>query len=141
MSKESAAQACPTGTCANCGVPTKQVEEYPADIAGREVVLVAERCTKYRNECVNANCLQCYDFSVRSSDVSVGNVGAEGFFEAAVLRTDLGERAFDGAVRDGYLVTSDVVYGTQGAAAEEKQVVMFLATMADVKRQLTQKLR
>ncbi len=90
---------------------------------------------------VNANCLQCYDFSVTFSDVSVGNVGAEEFFEAAVLRTDLGERVFDGAVRDGYLATSDVVYGKDAAAAEEKQVVMFLATMADVKRQLTQKLR
>ncbi len=90
---------------------------------------------------VNANRLQCYDFSVTFSDVSVGHVGGEEFFEAALLRTALGERVFDGAVRDGYLATSDVVYGKEGAAAEEKQVVMFLATMADVKRQLTQKLR
>lgn len=90
---------------------------------------------------VNANCLQCYDFSVTFSDVSVGHVGGEEFFEAAVLRTDLGERVFEDAVREGYLATSDAVYGKGDAAAQEKQAVSFLATMADVKRELTRKLR
>lgn len=90
---------------------------------------------------VNANCLQCYDFSVSFSDMSVGHVGGDEFLEAAILRTGLGETVFDGAVRDGYLATSEAIYGKVDSAADEKQVVKFLATMVDVKRQLTRQLR
>ena len=90
---------------------------------------------------VNANCLQCYDFSVSFSDVSVGHIGGDEMLEAAILRTDLGQRVFDGAVRDGYLATSEAIYGKMDSAAEEQRVVKFLSMMVDVKRQLTRELR
>ncbi len=90
---------------------------------------------------VNANCLQCYDFSVTFSDMSVGHVGGDEMLEAAILRTDLGEKVFDGAVRDGYLATSEAIYGKMDSVAEEQRVVKFLSTMVDVKRQLTRELR
>jgi coenzyme F420 hydrogenase subunit beta len=90
---------------------------------------------------VNANCLQCYDFSVKFSDVSIGHVGGEEFLEAAILRTALGQQVFEAAVRDGYLATSEAIYGKVDSAAEERRTVSFLATMVDVKRELTKKIR
>ena len=90
---------------------------------------------------VNANCLQCYDFSVSFSDVSVGHIGGEEAFESALVRTGLGAKILEGAIKDGYLVTSESMYGTQDAAADEEKAVRFLTTMVDVKRQLTRDLR
>ena len=52
---------------------------------------------------VNANCLQCYDFTARFSDVSVGHIGQDQLFEAALVRTDRGATVVDQAVRDGFL--------------------------------------
>lgn len=90
---------------------------------------------------VNANCLQCYDFSVSFSDVSVGLVGPEELFESAVVRTDLGERTVDGAIRDGLLGTSAQVYGRADLSEDQRRAESFLHTMVEIKKQLTRELR
>jgi coenzyme F420 hydrogenase subunit beta len=90
---------------------------------------------------VNSNCLQCYDFSVKFSDVSIGHVSGDDAFEGAIVRTALGAKVLDGAIKDGYLATSESMYGTKDAAAEEEKAVRFLTTMVDVKRELTRSLR
>jgi len=90
---------------------------------------------------VNANCLQCYDFSVKFSDVSVGHVGREELFEAAVVRTELGDQIMDQAINDGFLAPSTQLYGKADDDEDERRAVAFLNAMVDVKQQLTQKLR
>jgi len=90
---------------------------------------------------VNANCLQCYDFSVRFSDISVGHVGKEELFEAAVIRTEAGEQVVDQAVNDGFLAPSAQLYGRADAEDDSKQILGYLHAMVDVKRELTRRLR
>ncbi len=90
---------------------------------------------------VNANCLQCYDFTVSFSDVSVGHIGPDELFETAILRTELGERIVDQAVHDGFLTTSSQMYGRADVAREEERTVGYLGAMVDIKRELTKKLR
>jgi len=90
---------------------------------------------------VNANCLQCYDFSASFSDVSVGLVGPDELFESAVVRTERGERIVDQAVRDGVLMESAHVYGQADLAENERKTTRFLEAMVEIKKQLTRKLR
>lgn len=90
---------------------------------------------------VNANCLQCYDFSVKFSDVSVGHVGREELFEAAVVRTELGDDVMEQAINDGFLAPSTHLYGKADSEEDERRAVAFLNVMVDVKKELTQRLR
>ena len=90
---------------------------------------------------VNANCLQCYDFTVSFSDVSVGRVGPDPLFETMIVRTDLGDRMVNQAVSDGFFATSAQIYGRADVAREEAQVAGFLEAMVEIKKQLTRKLR
>lgn len=90
---------------------------------------------------VNANCLQCYDFSVSFSDVSVGHVGGEELFECALIRTDAGERAVDAAVAAGFLAPAIQLYGKVDASEEETRASAFLNAMVEIKRELTRRIR
>jgi len=90
---------------------------------------------------VNANCLQCYDFTVSFSDVSVGQIGPDPLFETAIIRTELGDGIVDQAVRDGFLATSAQIYGRADVAHDETQAAGFLEAMVEIKKQLTRKLR
>jgi len=90
---------------------------------------------------VNANCLQCYDFTVSFSDVTVGHVGPDEVFETAIVRTELGGRILDQAIRDGFFATSAQLYGRAELVREEERTVGFLGAMVDIKRELTRKLR
>lgn len=90
---------------------------------------------------VNANCLQCYDFSVKFSDVSVGHVGREELFEAALVRTELGDTVVDQAINGGFLAPSAQLYGKADTAEDEKRSLAFLNAMVDVKKKLTHKVR
>lgn len=90
---------------------------------------------------VNANCLQCYDFTVSFSDVSVGHVGREEFFEAAIVRSELGDTVLDQAVSAGFLAPSAQLYGRADVVEDEKRAVAFLNAMVDVKKKLTHRVR
>ncbi len=90
---------------------------------------------------VNANCLQCYDFTARFSDVSVGHLGGEELFEAVVVRTERGGVVVDQAVRDGFLAPSAQLYGKVDIAEEEAHTVSYLNAMVGIKKELTAKLR
>lgn len=90
---------------------------------------------------VNANCLQCYDFSVSFSDISLGRVGRDELFEAAVVRTEIGDQVLDQAVNDGFLAMSTQLYGKADTEEDEKRVLGFLHAMVDVKKELTKKVR
>jgi len=90
---------------------------------------------------VNANCLQCYDFSVKFSDISVGHIGGEELFEAAVVRTELGDQVLEQAINDGFLAPAAQLYGKADAEDDEKRSLAFLNAMVDVKKGLTQKVR
>jgi len=90
---------------------------------------------------VNANCLQCYDFSVRFSDVSVGSVDPEDMFEAALVRTEKGDQVLDQAINGGFLAPSSQLYGKSDAEEEARRAEKFLNAMVDVKSKLTRKLR
>jgi coenzyme F420-reducing hydrogenase beta subunit len=90
---------------------------------------------------VNANCLQCYDFGVTFSDVSVGHVGGEELFEAALVRTELGERIVSRAIRDGFLAPSSDLYKRADADEDERRALSFLSAMVDIKKELTRNLR
>ena len=89
---------------------------------------------------VNANCLQCYDFTARFSDVSVGHIGQDQLFEAALVRTDRGATVVDQAVRDGFLAPSAQLYGKADAGDEEQRIVAHLNAMVEIKKELTGKL-
>src|SRR3990170_1282918 len=82
---------------------------------------------------VNANCLQCYDFSVSFSDISLGRVGRDELFEAAVVRTEIGDQVLDQAVNDGFLAMSTQLYGKADTEEDEKRVLGFLHAMVEVK--------
>lgn len=90
---------------------------------------------------VNANCLQCYDFSVRFSDLSVGHVNREDLFEVALVRTERGDQVLDQAINDGFLAPSSQLYGKRDAEEETRRAESFLNAMVDVKTKLTGKLR
>ncbi len=90
---------------------------------------------------VNPNCFQCFDFAVNFSDVSVGRVGGEELFEAAVIRTELGESAVDRAIKDGFLMPSTTLYAETDVAEEERRTLSFLNAMVDIKKELTRRLR
>ena len=90
---------------------------------------------------VNPNCLQCYDFTVSFSDMSVGLVGPDEMFESAIVRTDRGERIVNQALRDGFLMTPSEVYGRPNLADEDRRAEVFLEAMVEIKKQLTRKLR
>ncbi len=90
---------------------------------------------------VNANCLQCYDFTARFSDVSVGHIGQDELFEAVLVRTDRGATAVDQAVKDGFLAPSAQLYGKVDVAEEEQRIVSHLNAMVGIKKELTGKLR
>lgn len=90
---------------------------------------------------VNANCLQCYDFTARFSDVSVGHVGSEELFEAVIIRTEKGGVAVDQAVRDGFLAPSAQLYGKVDVTEEEQRTLAYLTAMVGIKKELTGKLR
>ncbi len=90
---------------------------------------------------VNANCLQCYDFTAKFSDVSVGHVGRDDPFEAVLIRTELGETIVSQAIREGFLAPSTQLYGKVDVAEEEERTLSFLNAMVGIKRELTGKLR
>ena len=90
---------------------------------------------------VNANCLQCYDFTARFSDVSVGHVGSEELFEAVIIRTEKGGVVVDQAVRDGFLAPSAQLYGKVDVTEEEQRTLSYLTAMVGIKKELTGKLR
>jgi len=90
---------------------------------------------------VNANCLQCYDFSVMFSDVSVGHVGGDELFEAALVRTELGETMVAQAIGAGLLAPSAQLYGTSAVRDDERRALSFLSAMVDIKRELTRSVR
>ncbi len=90
---------------------------------------------------VNANCLQCYDFTARFSDVSVGHIGQDELFEAVLVRTDRGATVVDQAVKDGFLAPSAQLYGKVDVAEEEQRIVSHLNAMVGIKKELTGKLR
>ncbi len=90
---------------------------------------------------VNANCLQCYDFTARFSDVSVGQVGREDMFEALLVRTEKGGVVVDQAVRDGFLAPSTQLFGKVDATEEEQRTLSYLNAMVGIKKELTGKLR
>jgi len=89
---------------------------------------------------VNANCLQCYDFSASFSDVSVGLAGPEDLFESVVVRTGRGEQVVNRAIRDGILTTAARVYGRTDPTEDERKTENFLRAMVETKRQITRKL-
>ncbi len=90
---------------------------------------------------VNANCLQCYDFTARFSDVSVGHVGSEELFEAVIVRTEKGGVVVDQAIREGFLAPSTQLYGKADVSEEEQHTLSFLNAMVGIKKELTGKLR
>jgi len=90
---------------------------------------------------VNANCLQCYDFSVSFSDVSVGHIGAEEPFEVALVRTDIGETLLNQAIHNGFLAPSSQLYEGADIVEEERRALSFLNAMVDIKRELTRRVR
>ncbi len=90
---------------------------------------------------VNANCLQCYDFTARFSDVSVGHVGSEELFEAVIVRTEKGGIVVDQAIRDGFLAPSAQLYGKVDVSEEEQHTLSYLNAMVGIKKELTGKLR
>ncbi|HYM40635.1 MAG TPA: Coenzyme F420 hydrogenase/dehydrogenase, beta subunit C-terminal domain [Thermoplasmata archaeon] len=90
---------------------------------------------------VNANCLQCYDFTARFSDVSVGHVGNEELFEAVIVRTEKGGVVVDQAMRDGFLAPSAQLYGKVDVTEEEQRTLSYLNAMVGIKKELTGKLR
>lgn len=90
---------------------------------------------------VNANCLQCYDFTAKFSDISVGSLGGDEPFEAVLLRTEGGEMVVGQAVHDGFLATSGQLYGKVDVAEEEQRTLAYLNAMVGIKRELTGRLR
>ena len=90
---------------------------------------------------VNANCHQCYDFTARFSDVSVGHVGSEELFEAVLIRTEKGGVVVDQSVRDGFLAPSAQLYGKVDVTEEEQRTLSYLNAMVGIKKELTGKLR
>jgi len=90
---------------------------------------------------VNANCLQCYDFTAKFSDLSVGHVGREEPFEAVLVRSERGETAVGQAVHDGFLAPSSQLYGKVDVSEEEQRTLSYLNAMVGIKKELTSKLR
>lgn len=90
---------------------------------------------------VNANCLQCYDFSVTFSDLSVGHVGSGELFEAALVRTERGEQIMNQAMGDGLVAPAAQLYGPAEIGEEERRALSFLSAMVDIKRELTRWIR
>ena len=90
---------------------------------------------------VNANCLQCYDFTARFGDLSVGHVGRDDLFEAVLARTPKGAEVLEGAIRDGFLAPSSTLYGKVDEEQEQKKTLEYLRAMVGIKRELTGSLR
>lgn len=90
---------------------------------------------------VNANCLQCYDFTARFGDLSVGHVGRDDLFEAVLVRTSHGAEVLEGAIEGGFLAPSSALYGKVDEAEEQAKTLDYLRAMVGIKRELTSSLR
>ncbi len=90
---------------------------------------------------VNANCLQCYDFTAKFSDISVGHIGREEPFEAVLVRSERGEVVVGQAIHDGFLAPSTQLYGKVDVSEEEQRTLSYLNALVGIKKELTGKLR
>ena len=76
-------------------------------------------------EFVRDGCKTCTDFSAELADISVGSLGLEGW-NVVIIRSELGEEVFKGAIEAGLLETRDV--------SEEPGVMDVLLRLVKMKR-------
>jgi coenzyme F420 hydrogenase subunit beta len=67
--------------------------------AGEPIELPIAEVTEFAREA----CHYCIDLTSELADVSVGSIGADSGWSTAVIRTKIGERIFETAVKEGYL--------------------------------------
>ncbi|TFF90346.1 MAG: coenzyme F420 hydrogenase subunit beta [Promethearchaeota archaeon] len=53
-------------------------------------------------------CQYCNDYSAEYADISIGNQGSETGWSTIVIRTDKGEKLFNGLKDDGYIKTKEI---------------------------------
>jgi coenzyme F420 hydrogenase subunit beta len=90
---------------------------------------------------VNPNCLQCHDFTARFGDISVGPVGRDDLFEAAIVRTKKGSQILEGAIREGHLAPLKHLYPQADEDADAGRALVYLGAMTEIKRELTSTIR
>lgn len=57
---------------------------------------------------LRGSCKICHDFTAKLSDISVGGVGAPEGWNSVIIRSDLGMKIFDEAVKEGYLEVDEI---------------------------------
>ena len=63
--------------------------------------------------CVNEYCHVCRDLTALYADVSVGAIGSQRRWSTVIVRSSLGDKLFEGAVKEGYLEVADIGSGVE----------------------------
>jgi len=63
--------------------------------------------------CVNEYCHVCGDLTALYADVSVGAIGSQRGWSTVIVRSSVGDKLFEGAVKEGYLEVTDVGSGVE----------------------------
>jgi coenzyme F420 hydrogenase subunit beta len=63
--------------------------------------------------CVNEYCHVCRDLTALYADVSVGAIGSQRGWSTVIVRSSVGDKLFEGAVKEGYLEVTDVGSGIE----------------------------
>jgi len=57
---------------------------------------------------LRGSCKICHDFIAKLSDISVGGVGAPEGWNSVIIRSELGEKIFNNAVKEGYIEVEEI---------------------------------
>lgn len=58
---------------------------------------------EHLNNIIRSACYACKDFSNIYSDISFGGLGSQNQFTTTLIRTPVGKKVYDGALREGYI--------------------------------------
>ncbi len=59
--------------------------------------------------CVPRHCLVCQDLAAELADIAIGSGGSAEGWSTVIIRTEEGEKVFDGMVKEGLVETKDIV--------------------------------
>jgi len=78
-------------------------------------------------------CFACSDYTASFADISIGNVGSEGEWKTAIIRTERGKQIFDLAIRNGILEEKSLEHDNQELILDLTRSKTDIVTIENVK--------
>jgi len=94
------------------GIPPSSITKIDLDTHRLKVYVHGElKLDVSRHEIhdyLRGSCRICKDFTARLADISVGGIGSEEGWTTVIIRTDIGEKIFNEAAKEGYLEIKEI---------------------------------